>query len=163
MRMSSLFLAAAVVSAPALAQTAAAPQLSRTELTAEVEANFKTLDTNSDGIVTKPEIAAAQQKMLERVGTAAKSKFAEEFRKLDTNKDGMLSMAEFTAAAPDVRARASADARLDKYDANKDGKITLDEVRGPVLANFDRLDTNKDGVLTANEQPKPAPAAAPHR
>ena len=159
MRISSLFLATAVLSAPALAQIAAAPQLSRTELAGEVEANFKTLDTNADGIVTKPEIAAAQQKMLERAGAAAKSKFAEEFRKLDTNTDGMLSMAEFTAAAPDVRARASADARLDKYDANSDGKITLEEVRGPVLSNFDRLDANKDGVLTANEQQKPAAAA----
>lgn len=156
MRNTLLFLAAAAVAAPALAQSAAEPRLSRTELVAEVESNFKDLDTNADGIVTKPEIAAAQEKMLAEAAAGAKQKFVEEFQKLDTNKDGMLSMAEFTAAAPNVRARASVDARLDKYDANNDGKITLDEVRGPVLANFDRLDANKDGVLTPNEK-TPAP------
>ena len=40
-------------------------------------------------------------------------------------------------------------AQLDK---NKDGKISTDEYRAPVLARFDRADTNKDGTISATER-----------
>jgi Ca2+-binding EF-hand superfamily protein len=36
-------------------------------------------------------------------------------------------------------------AQLDK---NKDGKVTLDEYKAPILARFDAIDTNHDGVLS---------------
>ncbi len=44
-------------------------------------------------------------------------------------------------------------------DANKDSKLSKDEVKGPLAQDFDNLDTNKDGFLTkeemANIKPRP--------
>jgi hypothetical protein len=41
---------------------------------------------------------------------------------------------------------------LAQLDKNKDGKVTADEYRGPVLARFDSIDTNHDGVLSDAER-----------
>ncbi len=83
----------------------------------------------------------------------------------DTNGDGMISKAEATAQA---------NARFDRMDANKDGTLAADEVKGPgsrmmaraggdgavtraeFLAQADkrfaRIDTNKDGQLSTDER-----------
>ncbi|MCI0535837.1 MAG: EF-hand domain-containing protein, partial [Verrucomicrobiales bacterium] len=37
-----------------------------------------------------------------------------------------------------------------RYDANKDGRITREEFKGPAPM-FERFDLNKDGVLTKEE------------
>ena len=37
------------------------------------------------------------------------------------------------------------------FDANKDNKLSLDEVEGPLKKEFKRMDTNKDGYLTKVE------------
>jgi hypothetical protein len=83
----------------------------------------------------------------------------------DTNGDGMISKTE---------AAAQASARFDRMDANKDGTLTADELKGPggrmmaravggdgamtraeFLAQADkrfaRIDTNKDGQLSPDE------------
>ena len=44
-----------------------------------------------------------------------------------------------------------ADTVLQRLDANKDGKITLQEFGAPTIAIFDRLDTNKDGTVSDQE------------
>ena len=155
MRLSFLLIAAATLAptAPIAAQDAdAGDAIDRARLVETLESNFKRIDADSDGTVTKAEIAAAQQKMLEEATARAEKKFEEEFRKLDANKDGMLNLSEFTAAAPNARAKASADSRLDKFDLNQDGEITLDEFKTPVLGNFDRIDADKNGVLTDEEK-----------
>ena len=36
-------------------------------------------------------------------------------------------------------------------DANKDGKLSAKEVKGPLSEDFDRLDANDDGFLTEDE------------
>ena len=48
---------------------------------------------------------------------------------------------------------------LNKLDANKDGKVSADEYRAPMLANFDRLDLNRDGVISAAERQTAAKTA----
>jgi Ca2+-binding EF-hand superfamily protein len=76
-----------------------------------------------------------------------------EFTKLETNKDGQLSKAEFMAAAPvSPSTPANGAALLSQLDKNKDGKVSIDEYRAPVLARFDTLDTNKDGTISAAER-----------
>jgi Ca2+-binding EF-hand superfamily protein len=42
-------------------------------------------------------------------------------------------------------------AMLDRFDVNKDGKISKEEAKGKLAENFDRLDTNKDGYLDKEE------------
>jgi Ca2+-binding EF-hand superfamily protein len=40
---------------------------------------------------------------------------------------------------------------LDRFDANKDGKISKQEANGKLAENFDKLDANKDGYLDKDE------------
>ena len=40
---------------------------------------------------------------------------------------------------------------LDRFDTNKDGKISKAEAKGKLAENFDKLDLNKDGFLDRDE------------
>jgi len=40
---------------------------------------------------------------------------------------------------------------LAQHDLNKDGRITLVEFRTAKLANFDRMDADKDGIVSIAE------------
>ncbi|WPR71930.1 EF-hand domain-containing protein [Flavobacterium sp. NG2] len=45
-----------------------------------------------------------------------------------------------------------------QMDANKDGKLSKEEIKGPLKDDFAKIDTNKDGFLTKEElkkAPKP--------
>jgi hypothetical protein len=44
---------------------------------------------------------------------------------------------------------------MDDLDSNGDGKLSKDEVRGPLQQDFSRLDKNGDGYLTEDELPGP--------
>ena len=47
---------------------------------------------------------------------------------------------------------------LKKMDANKDGKLSKKEIKGPLKDDFDRVDLNEDGFITEKEfakAPKP--------
>ena len=76
-------------------------------------------------------------------------------KKMDSNGDGTLSRAEFDAFHLK---------HFDELDANKDGKITLEEMKtghkgmsekGMGKAKgFDEVDTNKDGALSRQETEK---------
>src|SRR5579864_1832981 len=108
-------------SAAAPAATAQRPSLpTRAELLKNLEARFKAIDTNGDGVITQAEFAAAEAKVLQSRLAEARSRMETEFQKLDTNKDGQLSKAEFMAAAPQVPTTPP-----------------------DVTAAFERLDTNK--------------------
>jgi Ca2+-binding EF-hand superfamily protein len=140
----------------ALAQTApkaAAPQqsLTRAQVTQQIDAEFKRLDANGDGKISKAEIQSAVDKMASNTAAELKKRQDEEFSKLDKDKNGQLSLAEYEAGVTIKPKAGAADQRLQVFDTNKDGVVTAAEFRSKPLAEFDRVDTNKDGVVSEAE------------
>lgn len=111
-----------------------------------IATDFRRLDANHDGSVTKDEAAANGSPALQA-----------DFDKFDANKDGKLSLQEATAF---VLAQREAIARhkqevFDRIDANHDGGISRDEAAAEsdtfFKDNFAEIDANKDGKLTIQE------------
>ena len=151
--------AAPLAAAPAVQLAQASPQAkapgkappTRAELSANLEANFKRADTNSDGTLIKAEVDAIQQRAADSATAAVRTRMEQEFGQLDTDKSGQLSRAEFLAAAPSPKV-SPGDTTLQRVDADKDGKVTLDEYRSLMLAAFDAIDANRDGTLSDAER-----------
>ena len=97
------------------------------------------------------------------------------FDRLDTNRDGMISRQEFLAATPRIEEhrvmvmhdgspgrggmkgmgmhRAGFGGHLFAMaDANRDGRVSLQEATSAALQHFDRADLNHDGKLTPDER-----------
>jgi len=150
-------IAAGLAVAPASSQHAAKPALkaatpaigpvARTEFIQTMDAEFAQIDGDKNKVVTKAEIEAFQRATELAV---ARAKAHALFVRLDKDKNGQLSAAEFDgmglALAPPNAAPV-----LQQNDLNGDGKITLVEYRTAKLANFDRMDTDKDGVVSIPE------------
>ena len=100
---------------------------------------FKQTDANSDGALTKEEMLEARAN---RLGAA------------DADKDGFVSSAELTEHhAAMMRARQEEHFKhfSGKFDANKDGKVALDEIKAYDPPFFAKADANSDGKLSADE------------
>lgn len=104
------------------------------------ESLTKFLDANSDGKVSREEF----------------SKVVSLFDLLDKDHNGELSTEElngFFRAVNEAQAQATGGVELnnlfEKYDKNKDGKITADEIGNERI--FKSLDLNKDGEVTRAE------------
>lgn len=107
---------------------------------------FEDVDANSDGNVTKDEIAAYH---------------AAKVTAMDTDKDGTLSEAELIAAQEQRRAERQSNREakmvarmMENRDANKDGVLSLDEMapaagRGDKM--FARADADGDGAISKAE------------
>ncbi len=149
-------------SAPLAAKAApAAP--TRATIIRNIDANFKAIDSNGDGTLNAAELGAAESKVQQQRLGQMRARFEADFTKLDTNKDGQLTKAEFLAAAPRAPSTAPNGANIvAQLDRNKDGKVSADEYKLPMLARFDALDTNKDGTISAAER-QAAQARAPKR
>jgi Ca2+-binding EF-hand superfamily protein len=132
------------------AAVAQAPQVSvRTDVQKQIDQNFEKGDTNHDGFLNRAEVQAMTNKALQGV----EPKIEAEFKVLDKDGNGQISLAEFKAAAA-AKLAQNPEATLQRFDANKDGKISPAEFRTPVLSAFDRVDANKDGKVTADEAKK---------
>ncbi len=114
------------------------------------------MDTNHDGQISRDE---------------AQGPLAKNFDRLDANKDGYLDGAELrravsrfmknrnnspragTGGRQGRRADAPAPAvDFDALDANADGRLTREELRGTRFAeHFDEIDTNRDGKIDPQE------------
>lgn len=104
-------------------------------------ADFAAMDADADGKITAAEMDAFR---------SAKIAAA------DTDGDGFLSAEEMQAMAMaqmQMRAKAGAERMLDRFDADKDGKVSLAEMepRSDTERMVDRLDTDNDGAVSEAE------------
>lgn len=145
----SFFVLTLLSPAPLLAQAAAAPAaqpLARATFISTMDGEFRKVDGNKDGQLTRIEIEQFQT-AANRARAQLRSRAL--FARLDADKNGQISAAEF-AKLPLNPPKADASGLL-KFDTSKDGKVSLLEHRTATLANFDRLDIDKDGSVSAAE------------
>jgi Ca2+-binding EF-hand superfamily protein len=101
------------------------------------------LDSDGNGELSKAEIAKASQSLMT----------------LDKNKDGVINAEEmrpeFGRGGPGGRGGPDMSGevveRIFGFDANKDGKLTADELPERMKSLLERADANKDGVLDRQE------------
>ena len=135
-----------VAQRPPVAPPKAEP-IPRSAFIATMDAEFRGMDADKNGIITRKEIED-----LQRVASvlAARQRNAGLFQALDMDRNGQLTSAEFAALPMNV-AQPNAAPVLAQVDGNRDGQATLIEYRAGKLVNFDRIDTDKDGVATVAE------------
>ncbi|RIX32460.1 CREC-EF hand family protein [Sphingomonas edaphi] len=129
----------------AIAQTGS---ISRARFTADMDAQFRAIDTDRNGQLSTVEIEASQRA---EASTAASRRNTTLFAQLDTDKDGKLTPQEFDKLNNPPPNTANAALMLGRMDGNRDRQVSMAEHRAAMLANFDRLDTNRDGVVSAAE------------
>lgn len=132
---------------PAQPVQPASRPLSRSVFLANIDSEFRKMDADKNGSVTRSELEAFQRAV--SVLQAEKRNRAL-FAKLDRDRNGHLSAAEFAAlnAAP---AKPDPAPMLSRFDANRDQSISIVEYRTGTLANFDRMDADKDGIVRPDE------------
>jgi Ca2+-binding EF-hand superfamily protein len=126
---------------------------------AQDEDLFTKLDANKDGFVTSDEVPEAQKGLFERM-----------LRNADKDGDKKLSKAEFQLGLkpdeapkqplaggqgfpgrPGAAGQGNPREFFARWDANKDGKLSKDELPPPMQENFARLDANGDGFVSEDE------------
>lgn len=146
----------AALAGPAAAQTAKpvpaaraaeAQPIPRSAFISNMDTEFRRMDADHDGFLTRKELEDYQTA---QIISAAQARKRALFAALDTDRNGVLSQAEF-ARFPSNEDAPSAAPMLQRFDANRDSKISLVEYRAGTQANFDKLDADKDGVVTAAE------------
>jgi Ca2+-binding EF-hand superfamily protein len=167
---------AQVAPAPSPAPQAKAAKVhTRAEVQAKVAEHFARLDTNHDGSVTKVEADAARAAFRSQSTERREDRREQAFDRLDSNRDGAISRAEWDAHAAQRQQRVATrdrdgDGRRDgrrfaggrmhnlgghmfeMADANKDGRVTLQEAQAAALRHFDMADANRDGQITPDER-----------
>jgi Ca2+-binding EF-hand superfamily protein len=101
------------------------------------------VDVNEDGVVSREE-------------AKSHPRLAARFDEWDANEDGSLDQAEMTAHREAMRAemRAKVHERLKAADADGDGSLSRKEAEDSMpglAAKFDRMDADKDGKVTRDE------------
>ena len=163
---------------PSVAASMPAKVQTRAEVQAKVAEHFAKVDANRDGVITKAEADAAAQafrgKWAERAKDRRDDRGDRMFERLDSNRDGALSRAEWDAGHAQREQRMASrdgDGRRDRHmrgkmhgmsglsghmfemaDANKDGRVTLQEAQAAALRHFDMADANRDGQITPDER-----------
>jgi Ca2+-binding EF-hand superfamily protein len=171
-------IAGTAVLAQPTASTPAAPGKvhTRASVQSKVAEHFARLDTNRDGFVTKAEADAVKASHATRRGERKAKRSGATFERMDANRDGSIARAEFDAARAKREQRVAArdkdgdgrpDARrmrgergfgalgghmFETADANRDGRVSLQEATGAALRHFDAADTNRDGQVSREER-----------
>lgn len=134
-----------------------------------VQTLFAGRDANRDGYLTAEELRGDRNARPrgQRGDQAGGDRSAQGFARFDANKDGMISRAEWDARQAvrdqrrDEQARRGVVGGMDMgirgrmfaaADANKDGKLSLQEATSAALQRFDKVDANRDGRVTPQER-----------
>ena len=144
MRHPSLFLLALALSSAAVGQGPAS--LPRAQFIADMDGQFRKMDADRDGQVSRLEIEQFQKAS---IVAASRARNRQLFAGLDTDKNGQISSTEFLRVpmnTPNTNPQ-----QILNFDSGRDGKVSLLEHRTATLANFDRLDTDKDGNVSVAE------------
>jgi len=131
---------------PVAAQQAPQP-IPRATFLSNMDIEFKKMDSDRDGALSRKEIETYQTSQIIAAAEARKRAL---FAALDTDRNGALSPSEFLRLPGNEQA-PNALPMIARFDANRDSKISLVEYRAGTLGNFDRLDADKDGVVTPAE------------
>ena len=126
---------------------AAGAPLPRAKFVAGMDAEFRKIDTDGNGKLTRMEI---EQHQKSQAAAQAEARNKELFVQLDADRNGRLSQAEFAKMITPA-STANAQPMIARMDGDRDDQISLVEHRTATVANFDRLDTDRDGVVTAAE------------
>jgi Ca2+-binding EF-hand superfamily protein len=129
-----------------LAQTGA-PSIPRAQFIADMDTQFRKMDADKNGQLTRIEIEQFQ-KLTAIAEAQARNRAL--FAQLDADKNGQLSPSEFAKVSAPTPV-ANAQPMIARMDSNRDNQINLIEHRTATLANFDRLDADKDGIVTPAE------------
>ena len=144
-------LAAFTITSPAHGQAKAAAAadapLPRAQFIAGMDGEFRKMDADKNGQLTRAEI---EQFQTQQLAAQAQARNKALFAQLDKDKNGQLSKAEFATIATPAPV-ANAQPMIARMDGNRDSQISLSEHRIATVANFDRIDSDKDGVVTAAE------------
>ena len=129
------------------AQSGASGNVPRSDYIATMDIEFRKMDADKNGQVTRTEVEANERGVaLGQARARALAKFAE----LDVDRNGQISPVEFNkliSGTPVVDGRPL----IGKLDTNKDGQISLIEHRAGKLSYFDQIDSDKDGIVSVAE------------
>ena len=137
----------AALCAQAPAQPAAPPSIPRTQFIVDMDLQFRKMDADKNGQLTRTEIEQFQ-----RLSAVADARARNQalFRQLDKDHNNWVDANEF-AAVTQAPADVNGMAVIARMDSNQDKQVSLVEHRTATLTNFDRLDSDKDSVVTAAE------------
>jgi len=130
-----------------IANAQAAAPIPRAGFLTVMDGEFRKMDADKNGQVTKIEIEQFQR--LQAVAESQARNHAM-FVQLDKDRNGQISPAEFAAVTPP--ATINGQPLIAQYDANHDGKVSQIEYRGVKLMRFDAIDADKDGIASIAEQ-----------
>jgi Ca2+-binding EF-hand superfamily protein len=135
-------------SAAVPAQAPSGQPLPRTQFIATMDGEFRKIDADKSGLITRSEADAYQRAAaLEAAAQRARTSFST----LDRDKNGQLSFSEFFRLVSTQPIATNGQQFVATMDSTRDGQVSLVEHRTATLANFDRIDADKDGIISPSE------------